>query len=59
MNRIKIIDGYPCIEFPEGILRSYIDFMIIDKYISIQNLKDLISREDLMQELKDKSKKYE
>jgi len=58
MNRIKIIDGYPCIEFPEGILRSYIDLMITDKYISIQNLKDLTSREDLMPELKDKSKKY-
>ena len=58
MNRIKIIDGYPCIEFPEGILRSYIDLMITDKYISIQNLKDLTSREDLMLELKDKSKKY-
>ena len=58
MNRIKIIDGYPCIEFPEGILRNYIDLMITDKYISIQNLKDLTSREDLMPELKDKSKKY-
>ncbi len=47
MNRIKIIDGYPCIEFPEGMLRSYIDLMITDKYISIQNLKDLKEREKI------------
>ena len=59
MNRIKIIDGYPCIEFPEGIIRSYIDLMIADNYNSIQNLKDLKSSEDLMQKLKNKSKKNE
>ncbi|MHA1669565.1 MAG: hypothetical protein ACTSV5_03190 [Promethearchaeota archaeon] len=59
MNRIKIIDGYPCIEFPEGILRSYIDLLITGKNISIQNLKDLKSKEDLMHELKNNTKKYE
>ena len=59
MNRIKIIDGYPCIEFPEGIARDHVDLMIKDKYSSIQNLKDLNSKEDLMREMKDKFKKEE
>ncbi len=59
MNRIKIIDGYPCIEFPEGILNDYIDLMSKDRFSSIQNLKDLESRKDLMRELKDKVKKKE
>ena len=59
MNRIKIIDGYPCIEFPEGITHDHVDLMITDKYSSIQNLKDLKSKEDLMHELKDRFKKDE
>ena len=59
MNRIKIIDGYPCIAFPEGIVRDHVDLIITDKYSSIQNLKDLNSKEDLMRELNDKFKKDE
>ena len=59
MNRIKIIDGYPCIEFPEGIFCSYIDLLNKDRYSSIQNLKDLEARKDLMRELKEKVKKKE
>lgn len=54
MNRIKIIDGYPCIEFPEGILRSCIDLEYSDKFTSLQTLKDLESKGDLLRELKDK-----
>ena len=59
MNRIKIIDGYPCIEFPEGILRSFIDLECSDKFTSLQNLKDLESKKDLLRELKDRFLKQE
>jgi len=59
MNKIKVIDGYPCIELPEAILCNYIDLMITDRYSSIHHLKDLESRKDLLRELKDKIKKVE
>jgi len=59
MNRIKVIDGYPCIEFPEGILCNYFDLLNTDRYSSIQNLKDLESRKDLMRELNEKVEKKE